>query len=179
MAYVNAVEWDAREVQAKDHSSAHGYIVPRVLLADDQEEVLRTVTSMLEDEFEIVGLAENGKQVLELVIQRSPDVLVLDIFMPVVNGIETAACLKASGCPTKVLFITVHEDPEFLETAMSVGAVGYVLKARLATDLIPAIRSVMEGCIYISPCLHSALPPSILDGNIRAGSRRRSNGSHC
>ena len=156
MAYVNAVEWDAREVRAKDRSSARGYIVPRILLADDQEEVRRTVASMLEDEFELVGLTENGKQVLELVIQRSPDVLVLDIFMPVLNGIETAACLKDSGCPARVLFITVHEDPEFLDTAMSVGALGYVLKAHLATDLIPAIRSVMEGSIYISPCMHSS-----------------------
>ena len=156
MAYVNAVEWGARGVRAKDRSSARGYIVPRIVLADDQEEVRRTVALMLEDEFEIVGLAENGKQVLELVIQRSPDVLVLDIFMPVLNGIETAACLKDAGCPTRVLFITVHEDPEFLDTAMSVGALGYVLKAHLATDLIPAIRSVMEGCIYISPSMHSS-----------------------
>lgn len=160
MAYVNAAEWDAREVQANEQSSARGHIVPRILLADDQEEVRRTVASMLEDEVEIVGLAENGKQVLELAIQLSPDILVLDIFMPEVNGIEAAACLKASGCPTRVLFITVHDDPEFLETAMSVGALGYVLKAHLATDLIPAIRSVMEGCIYVSPCMHSALPPS-------------------
>jgi DNA-binding NarL/FixJ family response regulator len=156
MACVNAVEWDACEAQPKDRRSRHGRIIPRVLLADDQEEIRRTVASILEDECEIVGLAENGKQVLDLVIDRSPDVLVLDIFMPVLNGIETAACLKASGCPAKVLFVSVHEDPDFVDSAMSVGALGYVSKAHLATDLIPCIHSVMENHIYISPNLLSA-----------------------
>ncbi len=128
--------------------------MPRVLLADDQEEIRRTVASMLENEFEVVGLAENGKQVLEFVSKECPDVLVLDIFMPELNGIDTAASLRASGCRAKVLFVTVHEDPDFLERAMSVGALGYVSKAHLATDLVPAIRSVMESRIYISPSMH-------------------------
>jgi len=74
--------------------------------------------------------------------------------MPVLNGIEVAASLRASGCPAKVLFVTVNEDPDFLDTAMSVGALGYVSKTHLATDLIPAIRSVMDGRIFISPCIH-------------------------
>jgi DNA-binding NarL/FixJ family response regulator len=156
MACVNSVEWDAREAQTKDRRRARGRIVPRILLADDQEEIRRTVASMLESEFEIVGEAEDGKQVLNLVIEQSPDVLVLDVVMPVLNGIETAAYLKASGSSVKVLFVTVHEDPDFLDTAMSVGALGYVSKAHLATDLIPAIRRVMEGHIFISPCMHSS-----------------------
>ena len=155
MACVNAVEWDACEAQPKDRRSRHGRIIPRVLLADDQEEIRRTVASILEDECEIVGLAENGKQVLDLVIDRSPDVLVLDIFMPVANGIETAVRAKAIGCRSKVLFLTVDEDPDVAEAAMSVGALGYVLKPRLATDLIPAIRSVLEGRVYISRSMHS------------------------
>src|SRR6266576_171002 len=97
MACVNAVEWDAREAEPKDRRSARGRTIPRILLADDQKEFRQTVASMLEDEFEIVGLAENGKQVLDLVIDRPPDVLILDIFMPVLNGIETAACLRHLG----------------------------------------------------------------------------------
>jgi Response regulator containing a CheY-like receiver domain and an HTH DNA-binding domain len=152
MAYMDAVESNAPEARGK--ASVIGHRVPRILVADDQEEVRRTIVSMLEDEFEIEGSAENGSQVLELALNRPPDVLVLDICMPVLNGIETAAYLKAAGCPAKVLFVTVHEDPDFLNTAMSVGALGYVSKAHLATDLIPAIRSVMEGCVFISPCIH-------------------------
>lgn len=156
MACVNAVDWDAPEAQPKEYRSARGRTIPRILLADDQKEFRQTVAAMLENEFEIVGLAENGKQVLDLVIDRPPDVLVLDIFMPVLNGIETAACLKASGCPAKVLFVSAHEDPDFVDSAMSVGALGYVSKAHLATDLIPGIHRVMENHIYISPSLLSA-----------------------
>src|SRR5579863_2631164 len=85
MPCAKAVEMDAHAVQTKDCSRAPGQIAPRILLADDQEEIRRAITSMLADEFEIVGLAENGKQALELVIERSPDVLVLDIFMPLLN----------------------------------------------------------------------------------------------
>ena len=129
-------------------------MLPRIVLADDQEDVRRTLASLLEDEFEIVGIAEDGEQVLELALGQSPDVLVLDIFMPVLNGFDTAAYLKASGCGAKILFVTVHDDPDFLETAICVGGLGYVLKTHLATDLIPAIRSVMRGDLYISPALH-------------------------
>jgi DNA-binding NarL/FixJ family response regulator len=150
------IDLEAGEAQTEDRRIAVRRIIPRILLADDQEMIREAIVSMLENEFEIVGLAENGSQALELAVKRTPDVLVLDVFMPVLNGIETAARLKASGCPGKVLFVTVHEDPDFLDTAMSVGALGYVSKAHLATDLIPAIRSVMEGRIFISPCLHAS-----------------------
>jgi DNA-binding NarL/FixJ family response regulator len=154
MICVDALEFDSCEVQTESPGVKNRGIVPRILIVDDQEEIRQTVASMLQDEFEIVGLAGNGKQALEFVASRSPDVLVLDVFMPVLNGIETAACLKASNCRARVLFVTVHEDPDFLNAAMSVGARGYVSKAHLATDLIPAIRSVMEGRIYVSSCMN-------------------------
>jgi DNA-binding NarL/FixJ family response regulator len=153
MICVDALESDCED-QPKSHGVRHRRVVPRILIVDDQEEIRQMVASMLQDEFEIVGFAGNGKQALEFVVNRSPDVLVLDVFMPVLNGIETAACLKASQCRAKVLFVTVHEDPDFLSAAMSLGARGYVSKAHLATDLIPAIRSVMEGRIYVSSCIN-------------------------
>lgn len=154
MARAPIVEWASHEAQENGADICFGQRHPRILLADDQEEIRRAIVSMLEDEFEIAGAAENGSQVLDLAAKQCPDVLVLDIFMPVLNGIEVAASLRASGCPAKVLFVTVNEDPDFLDTAMSVGALGYVSKAHLATDLIPAIRSVMDGRIFISPCIH-------------------------
>ena len=129
--------------------------VPRILLADDQEEMRWAVASLLEEHFDIVGFAENGKQVLELVTQCSPDVLVLDIFMPVLNGIDTAASLLASGCPAKVLFLTAHDDSDFLKAAIAVGALGYVLKPHIATELITAIRTVQNGHPYISAQIRS------------------------
>jgi CheY-like chemotaxis protein len=153
MECLNRSEWDAHVVGARGHSTRRSQLAPRILLADDQKEIRQAVASVLRDCFEIVGLAENGKQVLELVRRRTPDVLVLDIFMPVLNGIETVAHLKESGCPSKVLFLTVHEDSDFLETAISMGVLGYVLKPHLATDLIPAIRTVLQGHLYISPSM--------------------------
>jgi DNA-binding NarL/FixJ family response regulator len=132
-------------------------VVPTILLADDHEEVRRTVASVLAAEFRIVAMAENGVQVIELALSAHPDVMVLDISMPVVNGIETAIRVKAFGCPSKVLFLTVDEDPDLAEAAMSIGALGYVLKARLATDLIPAIRNALEGRVYMSRSIRLSL----------------------
>jgi DNA-binding NarL/FixJ family response regulator len=128
--------------------------LPRVFLADDQEEVLRMVASMLNDEFQIVGLAQDGSDVLKLVPGLSPDVLVLDILMPVMNGIETVEHLNASGSRTRVIFLTVHEDPDFLYAAMAAGAQAYVLKPRMATDLVPALRNVLAGHTFVSPSMH-------------------------
>ncbi len=133
-------------------------MVPRIVLADDQKEMLQTVRAILEDEFEILASTLDGKEALYLALHWCPDVLVLDIFMPGLSGLETAACLKASRCPTKVLFLTIQEDPDFVETAMSVGALGYVLKPYLNTDLIPAIHSVLEDRVYISPSMHLPSP---------------------
>ncbi|HET6177218.1 MAG TPA: response regulator transcription factor [Candidatus Sulfotelmatobacter sp.] len=134
-----------------------GHALPTILLADDHEEMRRTVASVLQDEFQIVAMAENGAQAIEMALSGHPDVIVLDIFMPVVNGIETAIRVKAVGCPSKVLFLTVDEDPDLARAAMSSGALGYVLKGCLATDLIPAIRNAIEGRVYISRSMQSSM----------------------
>ena len=128
--------------------------LPRVFLADDQEEVLQTVASMLNDEFQIVGLAQDGSDVLKLLPGLSPDVLVLDILMPVMNGIETVQHLNASGSSTRVIFLTVHDDPDFLYAAMAAGAQAYVLKPHMATDLVPALWNVLAGHTFVSPSMH-------------------------
>ena len=128
---------------------------PRILLADDQEQVRQTVASLLQNEFRVVGMAGNGADMLELAANRSADVLVLDIEMPVLNGIEAARRAKLCELPGQIVFLTVYEDTDFVEAAMSVGALGYVVKAHLATDLIPAIWSALEGRTYISPSITS------------------------
>ena len=127
--------------------------LPRILLADDEKEILRAVNSLIGDKYNIVGTAENGERALDLVRVGSPDIVVLDIFMPRLNGFETAIQLKESGSAAKVLFLTVHEDPDFVDAAISVGALGYVLKGYLVTDLLPAIRQVLSGNLYVSPSL--------------------------
>ena len=127
----------------------------RILLADDQREILETVARLLEDEFDVIAAVANGKLAIEAAVRLAPDLIVLDISMPVLNGIEAASQLKESGSRAKVVFLTVHEDPVLVEAALSVGARGYVLKQRLATDLIPAIRQVLDDLIFVSASVRS------------------------
>ena len=129
---------------------------PRVVVADDQEEVLRTVTTTLQEGYHIVGVAANGKDLLELVHALNPEIVVLDVCMPFLNGIEAVFRLRTDGCCAKLVCLTVHEDSDFVEAAFAAGAHGYVLKSRLATDLIPAIESALENGFFVSPGTHSA-----------------------
>ena len=126
---------------------------PRILLADDQEEMLQTIILVLRDEFNIIGTAENGEDAVELTTKLSPDVLVLDISMPILNGIEAAWRLKELGSGARVVFLTIHTDSDFVDAAHSAGALGYVLKDSLAMDLAPAIRAVLQGNTFTSQAM--------------------------
>jgi DNA-binding NarL/FixJ family response regulator len=123
---------------------------PRVLLADDLPEIREHVKELLRPDFDIVAIAQNGQQAVELASIVNPDLLVLDISMPILNGIEVASRLRYLGCKAKVIFLTVHEDPDYIEAALSVGALGYVFKSRVATDLVPAARSALQGLRFMS-----------------------------
>ena len=120
---------------------------PRVLLADDSPEMLEKVMRLLGTHFDIVGLAQNGEDALESAVRLNPDLVILDISMPLLNGIQVASRLRDRGCNAKVIFVTVHEDRDYIEGAFSVGALGYVLKARIAGDLVPAVHEVLQGHI--------------------------------
>jgi DNA-binding NarL/FixJ family response regulator len=121
----------------------------RVLVADDHETILARVRRVLGAEFDVVGTVNNGRDVITEVQRLDPDVLVIDISMPILNGLQAVARLGRS-CRTKVVFLTVHEDPDFVTAAFSAGASAYVVKEDVTTDLVPAIREVMEGRTYIS-----------------------------
>lgn len=123
---------------------------PRVLLADDTPEILEEIKCLLEKQVEIVGLARNGREALELAAFSEIDVMILDISMPLLNGIQVASRLKERGHTAKIVFVTVHEDRDYIETAWAVGALGYVLKCRLGTDLIPALQEVLAGRAFSS-----------------------------
>jgi DNA-binding NarL/FixJ family response regulator len=123
---------------------------PRVLLADDLPEILEMVTYLLRDDFDIVGYAQDGEEAIKAAATLNPDLFVLDIEMPFRNGIEVAAHLRDSGCRAKVIFLTVHDDSDYVEAAWSVGALGYVLKSRIASDLLPAVREALKGHRFIS-----------------------------
>jgi len=125
----------------------------RILLADDHQTVLKTVARLLAGDFDVVGAVENGKLAVEAVAALNPDIVVLDISMPVMDGLEAASLLKQSGSRTRVIFLTVQAQPEFVSAAFSAGAKGYVLKTYLITDLVPAIRQVLEGRVFASSSL--------------------------
>lgn len=122
----------------------------RVLLADDHADIREAVAALLNAEFDIVGSVTNGREGLAAVLRLKPDILITDISMPILNGIQLASQLQTLGCKTKIVFLTVHRDCDYVETAFSAGACGYVLKARVATDLISAIRAALEGRQFIS-----------------------------
>jgi DNA-binding NarL/FixJ family response regulator len=122
----------------------------RVLLADDHEDFLAVATRLLEPEFDVVESVGNGQQVIDAATRLEPDVLVLDVSMPVLNGIEAARRLKAAGCGAKVVFLTVHGDPDYVRAALEAGAQGYVIKCRLASDLPLAISEVLAGRSFVS-----------------------------
>ncbi len=125
----------------------------RVLVADDHDAMLKKVVCLLKSKFDIVGTAADGRAALDAAEALQPDVLVLDITMPILTGIETARELKNRGSHVKIVFLTIHNDQEFARLALSTGALGYVVKPNVATDLPLAIRAALKGQSFISPSL--------------------------
>ena len=128
-------------------------IVVRILLADDSPSMLQAARLILEPEFQVVGMVDDGQAVLPATERLHPDIVILDISMGTLSGLEAARLLTGIGTKAKIVFLTVHKDPEFVEEAFSVGAVGYVAKPRLGTDLLVAIREALVGHTFVSPDL--------------------------
>ena len=123
----------------------------RVLLADDHNALLHKVGRLLDGEFDVIGKVRDGQALLDAAEWLRPDLLIVDISMPIMGGIEAAHRLMVSGLKTRIVFLTVHEDPEFIGEAFAAGASGYVIKSRLASDLIAAAREALAGRLFISP----------------------------
>jgi DNA-binding NarL/FixJ family response regulator len=125
----------------------------RILLADDHPDMLAVVANLLGASFDVIGMVGDGESLLDAAADLQPDVLVLDISMPLLTGIEAARRLKKCGNTARIVFLTVHEDPDFVRASLATGAFGYVVKPRVATDLVVAIREAVAGRIFISPPL--------------------------
>jgi DNA-binding NarL/FixJ family response regulator len=123
----------------------------RVLLADDHQPLLAAASRLLQTEFDIVATVTDGTAALRAAARVEPDVVVLDISMPGVDGIETARRLRAAGSRAAVVMLTVHDDPDLLRVCLEAGAVGYVLKSRMALELAPAVRAALAGHRFVSP----------------------------
>jgi DNA-binding NarL/FixJ family response regulator len=124
--------------------------IPRVVVADDHQSLLDRVVSILAGEFSVVGTAKDGPGLVEAEAELTPDVLVIDISMPGMSGLEATSCIRRRGSRAAVVCLTAHQEPEIVEAAWRAGALGYVAKAALARDLVPAVRAALEGRRFLS-----------------------------
>jgi DNA-binding NarL/FixJ family response regulator len=122
----------------------------RVLVADDLTPVLGAVAELLRGTFEVIGTVSDGRAALEAVLALDPDLAVLDISMPCMSGIDVARELHRRGSKSRIVFLTVHEDTDILETCLAAGGLGYVVKVYMDTDLIPAMKEALAGHVFIS-----------------------------
>jgi DNA-binding NarL/FixJ family response regulator len=131
---------------------------PRVLVADDHSVILAGLYSLLEGDFDVVGAVEDGRAALEAAQRLKPDVIILDISMPLLNGMEAAVQIRKTVPQTKIIFLTMHADVAFLKEAS-----GYVTKQSAASELVTAIHEVMRGQTYITPLLTREMMGCFLD----------------
>jgi DNA-binding NarL/FixJ family response regulator len=127
--------------------------LPRVLLADDHRLVAEGLKSLLSAEFDLVGVVEDGRALIAAARKLRPDVIVADITMPHLNGIDALAQLKLEDAQVRVVFLTMHAEGAFARRALEAGAAGYVLKHSAPAELTAAIRAALEGKTYVSPSL--------------------------
>lgn len=125
----------------------------RVLLADDHRIVAEGLKSLLEDDFDLAGIVSDGRTLVETAKQKAPDVIVSDISMPLLNGLDAARQLKREGVAAKIIFLTQHADAHLAAEAFRVGASGYLLKNSAGEELVTAISEVMRGRTYLTPLI--------------------------
>ena len=135
----------------------------RVLLADDHSLIRQALRTLLERQgFQVVSEASNGQEALRSMEKTQPDVAILDIGMPVLNGVDAARELVKSSPKTKVILLTQHDEDQYVMEALRVGVRGYVLKSQAAEDLVHAIQEVCRGSVYLSPNVSSAVVDAYL-----------------
>lgn len=136
---------------------------PRVLLADDHALLLGAFEALLSSECEIVGTAPDGRQLVSEAARLKPDVIVLDVTMPHLNGLEAARQIKHSLKTVKLVFVTMNEDADLAAEAFRAGASAYLLKRSAASELLTAIREVMQGRSYVTPFVTDGLVETLLN----------------
>lgn len=135
---------------------------PRLLLADDHTLMLDGIRLMLQPDFELVGSVDDGQKLLAAAKTLKPDVILLDISMPFLNGIDAAKQLRKILPAARVIFVTMHADADYITEAFRAGAKGYVLKRSAASELLTAIREVLKGNHFVSPIVTSHAVASMI-----------------
>jgi DNA-binding NarL/FixJ family response regulator len=138
-----------------------------VLLADDHALVLEGLCKVLEPDFEIVGIVEDGRALVEKAAALRPDVIIADITMPLLNGLEAVRQIRKSDPKAKVIMLTMHSDPTYAAEALEAGCCGYVLKHAAAAELVIAIREALRGRTYVTPRIEGDAIDAIRQGRRR------------
>jgi len=125
----------------------------KILLADDHRIVVEGLRSLLEPTYEILAIAENGYDMIDFAKELKPDVIVVDISMPLLNGIDAVRQIRSAGIQAKIIFLTMHSEAYYARRALDAGASGYVLKHSASTELLFAIRQALAGRHYVSPTI--------------------------
>jgi len=137
---------------------------PRVLLADDHKLLLEAFQKLLEPDCEVVGSVTDGRALLAAASELEPDIIVLDIAMPLLNGLDAGGQIKKMMPDVKLIFLTVNEDPDFVSEAFRVGASGYLLKSSAASELFQAIQDACLGRTYVTPLVAQGMVDSFIEG---------------
>jgi DNA-binding NarL/FixJ family response regulator len=124
---------------------------PKILLAEDHPEMREMLTDLLQPDFDLVAIVANGEAAVEAANNSEPDVLILDVSMPMLNGTDVAKRLQGQGCQAKIIFLSVSRDIDQVTACFAVGGSAYVSKMRMDTDLAYAITEVLAGRTFISP----------------------------
>ncbi len=122
----------------------------RVMLVDDNPEILNLTTRMITPEFDVIDDCQEGSVFIKRIGTLNPDIVIIDVTLGDTNGFEVARQLRRLGCHAKVIFLSVNEDEEFIDAGLKLGASGYVIKRRLETDLVLALRAAEAGRVFVS-----------------------------
>jgi DNA-binding NarL/FixJ family response regulator len=145
---------------------------PRVLLADDHTLFLQGISKLLESDIEVVGTVQDGRALTAAAEQLKPDVVVLDIAMPLLNGLDAARSLKKNLPLVRIVFLTMHMNPAYVTEAFRAGGSAYLLKGCEVSELLAAIREVLKGHAYVTPLVTKETLDSLLHSDSRGGDRR-------
>ena len=123
---------------------------PRVLVAEDNEQMLRAITRLLDGRCDVVGVVRNGEDVIKAALELSPQIIVLDLLMPLLDGIQVVRQLRSAEASCRFVMVTGLEGQDFVTASLAVGADAYVIKRRLSPDLLKAMNAVLEGKRFVS-----------------------------
>lgn len=138
---------------------------PRIVLADDHPIIREGLVQILQPDFEVVAAVGDGRELLKVAEQLTPDVIVLDLSMPLLNGIEVIRQLRRAGSRSKIVVLTMHADVSYATEALEAGASGYILKQAATDELVKGILRVLSGHVYVSSELEQEVIPFVLTGS--------------